>query len=142
MTMWWERRLREGGGVATTADLHAMGLDDVEIRMFVGYGGLIRVRRGWYAGPTAHPRAVEAVRLGGRLACVSALHARGVPLVDDGRLHIELPANAVLRSAARDAFRVRVHWRRRPSRGDRGMVDVGAAWAQARACRISAQPIP
>lgn len=137
----WQRKLAQAGGVASTVHLHAMDLTDVDIRMFAGYGLLVRARRGWYVSPDADPAVVEAVKLGGRLACISALRLRGAPVESDGRVHIEIPGNAVVRAAARDAGRVRVHWTRHPSPGDHALVATSAAWRQARACCGPAQPI-
>lgn len=132
--MKWELRLSAADGVASTDDLHRMGLSDVDIRMFVSYGRLVRVRVGWYVAPGVASAVREAVRLGGRLTCISALRHRGAPVGDDGRLHIELPAHAVLRPGADDRSSVRVHWTRRRSAGTRGLVDAEEAWRLARVC--------
>ena len=132
--MKWQVHMASAGGVATTGDLHGIGLSDVDIRMFVSYGSLVRVRVGWYVTPGAAAEVREAVRLGGRLACLSALLLGGAPVRDDGRLHIEIPAHAVRRPGAGDASAVRVHWTRRPSPGDRAAVDAASAWRVARTC--------
>lgn len=133
--MKWQLRLAAAGGVASTRDLHRMGLSDVDIRMFASSGRrLVRVRIGWYVAPDVAPAVREAVRLGGRLACISALRHRGAPVGDDGRLHIELPAHAVLRPGGDDRSSVRVHWTRRPSSGSRAVVDIEEAWRLARVC--------
>jgi hypothetical protein len=134
LMMKWQVRMAQAGGVATTGDLHRFGLSDVDIRMFGSYGLLARVRVGWYVTPDVDPAVREAVRLGGRLACVSALRNRGAPVHHDGRLHIELPAHAVPRPGAADRSSVRVHWTRHPSPGDRASVDVPSAWRVARTC--------
>ncbi len=120
--------------MASTAQLHALGLDDMDIRISTWYGTLVRVRRGWYAQPHADPAAVEACRLGGRLACVSALKYHGEEVADDGRLHIEVPANAVPRPETVGNDAVRVHWARHPSPGDQAAVDAVAAHRQAGRC--------
>ncbi len=54
-------------------ELVARGETDSTLRRSVRSGALTRVRGGWYATPTANPAAVEAVRRGGVLSCVSAL---------------------------------------------------------------------
>lgn len=63
-------------------------LSQAEIQRLVRTGGLRRVRRGWYATPTAQPVVVSAVAAGGVLGCVSALawHDVWVPVSD--RLHV------------------------------------------------------
>lgn len=132
--MLWQRKLAAAGGVASATDLHEMGLSDGDIRLFAGYGILIRVRRGWYASPQADPLVVEACRFGGRLACISALSFRGASCTHDGRLHIELPSNAIVRVPETERNRVRMHWARHPSPGDRAAVGVEAAQRQALTC--------
>ncbi|MET0734036.1 MAG: hypothetical protein ABWY55_00105 [Microbacterium sp.] len=94
MEILWKRRLAMAGGIASTADLHAMGLSDTDIRMLAGYRAIRRVRRGWYASPDADPLVPEDER-----------------------------------------DRVRLHWARHPSPGDRGAVHVEPARRQALACR-------
>lgn len=128
--------MADAGGIASTRDLHRWGLDDVTIRLLVGYGrSLIRVRRGWYALPGTSQAVRDACRWGGRLACASALLHHGVRADEGGRLHVELPANAVIRREAGDLGTVRLHWARRGSPGDRAAVDVNAAHRQLLACR-------
>jgi hypothetical protein len=137
--MWitWQRTMAARGGVASTAQLHALGLDDHYIRICTWYRTLLRVRRGWYAQPQADPAAVEACRLGGRLACVSALKYHGQEAEDDGRLHIEVRANAVPRPETVGNDAVRVHWTRHPSPGDQAAVAVPAARRQAERCAVT-----
>ncbi|MDR7189193.1 hypothetical protein J2Y46_002016 [Microbacterium sp. BE35] len=134
VVMSWQMAMGRAGHVASTRDLRRIGLSDVDVRMFVSYGLLVRVRVGWYVTPGVDAAVREAVRLGGRLACLSALRHRGAPVGDDGRLHIELPAHAVRRPGAGDPSAVKVHWTRRPSSGDRATVDIAAAWRVARTC--------
>ena len=57
-------------------------------------GEIRRVRRAHYAISAALPDAVQAVRIGGRLAGVSAARTFGLWAGFDGRLHVALPANA------------------------------------------------
>jgi very-short-patch-repair endonuclease len=54
-----------------------LALSDRAVRAAVADGRLTRVRRGWYAEPGTDPQVVRAAAVGGRLACVSALEARG-----------------------------------------------------------------
>ena len=127
--------MRERGGVASAADLHALGLGDIDIRLYASYGTLRRVRRGWYILPDTDETVAEACRWGGRLTCLSALALYGDDVEDDGRLHIELRRSDVLRVPAELRDRVRVHWTRRPSAGGRALVSRAAARRQALACR-------
>jgi hypothetical protein len=124
------------GGIARRSDLQRMALDDEMVRILVAYGSLIRVRQAWYALPDTHADILRACEIGGRLACGSALRLHGEHVADDGVLHVEVPANAVIHArldglAAFDAQRnVRLHWARHPSTGNRAVVDVEAAWRQ------------
>ena len=132
--MRFERETAALGGIARRSDLRRMGLDDKTIRIFVAHGGLLRVRQAWYALPDTHVDAVRACEIGGRLACASALRFHGVPVADDGVLHVEMPANAMARVPDCGSGSVRVHWRRYPSTGNRAVVDVDAAWRQWERC--------
>jgi hypothetical protein len=122
------------GGIARRSDLRRMGLDDEMVRIFVAYGGLLRVRQAWYALPDTHLEAVRACEIGGRLTCSSALRLHGELIADDGVLHVEMPANAVARAPERGWASVRLHWPRRPSPGNRAVVDAEAAWWQWERC--------
>ena len=80
--------------VATRGELRSLGVSPYELSAAVRSGEIARVRRGWYALPEADESIIRAVRVGGRLACVSALRSYGIWAVDDGRLHIHLPESA------------------------------------------------
>ena len=80
--------------VATRAELRSLGVTPHELTAATRSGELVRVRRGWYAHPWADDAVIRAVRVGGRLACVSALRAHGVWAVDDERLHVHVPESA------------------------------------------------
>lgn len=131
--------MQQAGGIASTTALYGWGLDDVDIRMQTcSYGSLIRVRQGWYALRSTPSAVVEACRLGGRVACVSALRLhRGEPVdesADGVWLHIEVPGNSRLRIPEEERDRIRVHWARVRSAGSLGVVDVEAAQRQAARC--------
>lgn len=81
--------LRLNYGVGTTRDLLHAGMSTASIERAVSRGDLTRLRRGWFALPTAHPTVAEAVAAGGVLSCASALAVHEVwvpPLVK--KLHI------------------------------------------------------
>lgn len=110
------------------------------IEIALRYRSLQRVRKGWYANPHESPEVVRAWRVGGRLACLSAVaYHRGEapPAV----LHVEVPGNTSrLRSPERRGKplaadeRVIVHWARAASPGNRRAVDLSAASRQADRC--------
>ena len=96
------------------------------------YRKIIRVRRGQYALPSIDERLLRALRLGGQLACRSALeYYSGQPIAEPW--HILVHANAS-RFGAGDAV---IHWTRRAIRS-RTIVPRDLAERQARACRAAA----
>lgn len=120
------------GGLARTADLLALGREPDLIQMAVYYGRLIRVRRGWFAVPETPASVLDACRVGGRLACVSALEYHGVLSESPERLHVAVPRSASrLRDIGRD---VTVHWTRAELSGDHCAVAIDVALEQARSC--------
>jgi hypothetical protein len=101
------------------AQLLRRGYTDVHLRRELAAGTLIRVRKGWYSLPTAPADAVEAFRVGGRLAGLSALRSYGIWTPDTNQLHITVPRHArALRRprdmralfGALDIHRYRVSW--------------------------------
>lgn len=98
----------------TTADLRAMGYTIERIRAEIALGLLERIIRGWYCRPGADRDVIRAMRLGGRLSCVSALKLLGAWCPPDIGPHIGFPSHASGRRSA--AGRVRVpegvvrHW--------------------------------
>lgn len=114
-----------------------------QIAWAVRWGELIRVRRGHYALVGMSEPLLRAVRVGGRLACVSALRERGVWVLGDERLHVQVAPNAARLRDPDDRHArlgsdadVRVHWcasvdvaGRSPSR-----VSVPEAIVQASIC--------
>jgi very-short-patch-repair endonuclease len=122
--------LRRNAGLAPLRAFGAAGLTGPDMGRLRHLGVVERPRIGWYLDPAAPPVAVEAVRVGGLLACVSAAESYGmfVPEGLDGRTHVSLPPDStrLRRSddpgrhvhAGRDP-RVRLHWEQRvePPRG-------------------------
>ncbi|MFZ2963903.1 MAG: type IV toxin-antitoxin system AbiEi family antitoxin domain-containing protein [Rhodoglobus sp.] len=136
--MTLDRRLRDLGGIARTSELLALGYDRRRIEGAVAYGRLIRVRKGWYAERDLPDDVLEAVRIGGRLACVSALTHHGILPGGDGALHVEVPANASrLRLPDREVV---LHWSGVAAEGTRLAVGVAAALAQSAWCSRGRRP--
>ncbi|MHC5795177.1 hypothetical protein ACVXZ4_03385 [Lacisediminihabitans sp. FW035] len=82
--------------VADRRTLLAFGATGAGLTSAVRGGYLLRPRRDHYALPGTPTRVIQAVRVGGRLGCVSALHLRGAFAMDSAVPHIHL-----LRSASR-----------------------------------------
>lgn len=128
------------------ADLRSLGFGPRQIARAVARGELLRVRRDRYLTRPA-PDLERAVRVGGRLACVSLLAAYGVFVFDGAHLHVHLdhsmsrlrsPDDAMHALGRRHRESLRLHWRRllRPPQG-LGMVDIFDALAQAVLCQAA-----
>lgn len=136
-----------GGGIARLSELCSRGLSPELIWLLVGYGRIIRVRKGWYANKDSDDALIRAWRVGGRLACVSALAYHGLGEPDPLALHVSVPGTASrLRTAHNHRERLAehpdpaiiVHWTRRPVPGDRSAVSAEFALEQAERCGSSA----
>lgn len=75
--------------VLRRADLRAMGMFPKQITRAVRNGELIRVRRDHYLAISS-PDVERAVRVGGRVTCVSLLAMLGVFVFDASKLHIHV----------------------------------------------------
>ena len=95
------------GGVASRRELIKRGLSGTQLTAGVRDGVVFRVRQGHYALPDAPRDAVVAVRIGGRVGCLSALRSYGLwGGLDDEATHVTLPRNASRLRAFRDDERV------------------------------------
>jgi hypothetical protein len=94
-TMTWNEVFDQLGlTVADRRTLLARGATGAGLTGAVQAGFLIRPRRDHYALPSTPPQIIQAVRVGGRLSCVSALHLLGVFAMDASVLHIHLVRSA------------------------------------------------
>lgn len=146
----FQRTLDRCAGIVATHELIADGTDADSIRFHVFRGELVRLRKGWFAHPAVSPAAMLAWRIGGPLACVSALvHYELLNREDlepDGeRPHVSLRTNTSRRPGpltiasypgGSEASSPVLHWSTAAFRsGDRLAVSVDAALEQARHCR-------
>lgn len=144
MEMKLERDIGALGGIAKLSELLDRGHHPEHVRISCNYGRIIRVRKGWYARRDAPSDAILAWRVGGRLACVSALHYLGL-LDRPAALHVAVRANASRLRAPRNArsrldalsAEVVVHWVS-DAGGDRVTVAPATALAQAAQCWATA----
>jgi very-short-patch-repair endonuclease len=118
--------------VLTRSELIRQGWTDRMIRAALDQGRLTRLRPGRYSSASSDSRMREAVALGGRLACVSELRFLSIWVLDDDRLHIQVPPTA----ARISADRARVHWRRLvvPNSATTAHVGVIDALVQSQTC--------
>lgn len=79
--------------IFSRADLLARGYSPRAITAAVRARTLVRIRRDRYARPDVDAPTMVATRVGGRLACVSALRDAGVFAVEPLAAHIHLPHN-------------------------------------------------
>ena len=91
------------GGMAQKRQLVRLGARDLDLTRAVRAGDVIRARQGWYTTLDERSPAVQAVRIGGRLTGLSAIHALGGWMLDPPPLHVSLPRNAA---------RLRSRWNR------------------------------
>ena len=128
---WFDSLLARHGGVFFTEEAYARG--DTQSMLFwsVAYGTILRPRRGVYCDPRLSSSAIQALHVGGRLACVSALAHHGLE-PEPHELHVAVSANA---SRLREPNGPVIHWSRRRLAGDRVAVSVEEARRQAARCR-------
>lgn len=102
----------------TTAELRGAGHTIRSIQRAIEGGRFERVIKGWYANQDTDPEAVRAMRMGGRLGCVSALRLHGAWHPPDTGTHLQLPSHASGRRLGRFQLPddVTVHWHGRDDR--------------------------
>lgn len=89
------------------ADLKIAGLSQGRITQLVRRGALVRPRQGVYLHPSSTAWGVTAARSGGRVACTSLLAECGVFVLENGPVHVQVPAHA---TRLRPPAGVRLHW--------------------------------
>lgn len=79
------------GGVAATHELLALGVGGRRLTAAVRAGEVLRPRQGWYLPPDARDDVIRAIRVGGRLASVSAAETYGLAVPHSFPLHVHVP---------------------------------------------------
>jgi very-short-patch-repair endonuclease len=82
------------GGIFTLAMLESLGIGESKRAALLRTGALVRLRYGWFARPDADIDRARAVRIGGRITCVTALKQQGLWVMPDRRLHVAVRENA------------------------------------------------
>jgi very-short-patch-repair endonuclease len=80
--------------VCTTAQLEAAGWSERRRAALVRSGHILRVRRGYYALPGTSLPVLQAIRMGGRLGCITAARELGVWSAESTATHIALDPHA------------------------------------------------
>lgn len=84
-------------GVSSLTQMRESDWTYPKVRQSVKTGNLIPVKRGWYAVPGANYNAIRALKIGGRMGCLSALKEYGVWVPQTGKdLHVVLGRNAAI----------------------------------------------
>ncbi|MFF2633107.1 endonuclease domain-containing protein [Microbacterium sp. NPDC058021] len=131
---------------ATRAELLAAGMSRRGLRGEVAAGRLIRARRDRYLRSDAPPALREAVRVGGRLACVSLLQLLGVFVLANAVTHVHIargssrlrsPEDPGRRLGPPGVRRARLHWHPllQAEEANRACVGVVDALVQAIRCQ-------
>jgi very-short-patch-repair endonuclease len=89
-------------GVAQRRELIARGIPGRQLSIAVNQGHAFRPRKGWYALPGTSRELIRAVRVGGRLGCVSAARHFGWAVAERPGLHVCVATNAARLRAPHD----------------------------------------
>lgn len=101
---WQEHFERSGIRIAHRIDLTSAGATGADLTEAVRARQLIRVRRDHYALPETDRHTLQAVRVGGRLGCVSALADCGVFAFDTRFTHIHMAESMSRSRSPRSRF--------------------------------------
>jgi very-short-patch-repair endonuclease len=114
------------------SDLLARGWSDGRIARAVRDGRLTRIRAGHFVDGPIDEMTARAIRIGGRLACVSELRYRGVWVLDSQDAHVHLASNAARWRS--DPVGARRHWQPLFAGAEADHVSLVDALVQARRC--------
>jgi very-short-patch-repair endonuclease len=88
------RHIRAHGGLSATHELLSLGHRKHEFTTAVSAGTVVRVRQGWYCLPEISAPEQEAVRVGGRLGCLSAARHHGLWVRGTMVIHVATPPHS------------------------------------------------
>ena len=120
--------------VYTRDDLLHQGLTARQITSSVRAGRLIRLRRNRYGRLDLDDTIAVAVRIGGRLTCLSLLQILGVFVLRVSAVHTQVPANSS-RLGAPTSGGVRVHWADEPEHDLLHVTSLRAAVIHSMRCQ-------
>ena len=126
--------------MAATFELYADGHTRGGLASAVAAGAVTRARQGWYVSRDIPPPLLQAVRVGGRATCVTALEVQGFWTFSSADLHVAVAPNSCRLREPRDSRArlsdrdVHVHWREGGD-GSRLMLGPIAALSDALNCQ-------
>ncbi len=120
--------------VLRRADLIDRGMTTHQITAAVRQRQLLRVRRGVYVRSDTPVQVAAAIRVGGRLTCLSLLQMIGIFVHSNTRLHVHVPSD-LSRSRSRRPESAILHWGRDADSGHDHLVTVWDAIRQAVLCQ-------
>lgn len=138
------RQPRRMWEVWTRAELRAQGMSARAITAAVRAGRLVRARRDNYLAAEAPRQLIDAVRVGGRLGCLSLLSILGVFVFDASVLHIHMergdsrmrwPHATGIDVPEERRSRFVLHWHRLVEPALRGSVGIVDALVHAVRCQ-------
>ena len=80
--------LARNDGFVTRAELRRAGYSAHSIRSLLDHGTLVALTRDILGRPSTAPAFQRAVRMGGRVACVTAAYAMGIWVLDQSAFHV------------------------------------------------------
>ncbi len=143
----WQSAFEQSGlRVLSRAELCARGATGASLTAAIRSKLLIRLRRDHYALPDCDRHVIEAVRIGGRLGCISALADYGVFVTDSRFTHVHLDPLASRPRSPRSRFDplssdnrdgAQLHWRNlvHEDDGDECRVGIRDALLQSLECQ-------
>ena len=99
--------LADVGGVAPTHELIALGYSPAAIWGALSRGEIRKLRKGWYGSIGLTADVVSALKVGGRLGCVSAAKRMGLWTPSGEELHVSVSGRASRLRAPTD-YRIRL----------------------------------
>jgi very-short-patch-repair endonuclease len=135
--------IRKLGGAAATHELYAIGTTLDQLRIAVRLHEIRRIRQGWYIDPDTPAAVADALRVGGRATCMTAVELHGLwTMTTTGAVHVAVPPNACQLRAPGD-YRRRlgdahsdavVHWNDERTGGSRLAVSIPHALLDLAGC--------
>jgi len=140
---WGQAFEADGKVVLSRWELLSLGATGASLTAAVRGGHLVRARRDHYLLPSTNHHIVEAVRIGGRLTCVSALAFAGIYSFDSSRTHVQMERTMSRSRSPRDRFipltpynraGVQLHWTA-STRSSEFSVSISEALSQSLRCQ-------